>query len=76
MPHYRVYSVRHDGHYLGPAQVIVCATDEDAARQASQFVNGCDVELWEGGIRDEVDLIEQVERARVVFRKPLGLAAP
>ena len=48
MPHYRVYSVRHDGHYLGPAQVIECATDADAARQASQFVNGCDVELWEG----------------------------
>jgi hypothetical protein len=48
MTHYRLYSVGRDGHYLGPAQIIECADDEEACRKASQFVNGCEVELWEG----------------------------
>jgi len=46
MPHYRIYSLKADGHYLGPAQVVECATDDDAVRKAQQFVNGCGVEVW------------------------------
>jgi hypothetical protein len=47
MPEYRAYVVGHDGH-LKEAFPLVCPDDEVAKRQASQLVNGHDVELWQG----------------------------
>jgi hypothetical protein len=47
MPYYRIYTVGADGHFAGPAQVIECTDDEEAAQKARQFVDGHDIEVWE-----------------------------
>jgi hypothetical protein len=48
MPEYRFYKIKHDGHIAGPAIVQECACDEDALKEAKQFLNGHDVEVWQG----------------------------
>ena len=44
---YRVYSMGDDGHIIRASQFIA-ATDEIAFEEARQFVDGCDVEVWNG----------------------------
>ncbi len=46
MPAYRVYLFGNDGH-IAKAENIECADDEDATQRAKQFIDGCDVELWQ-----------------------------
>jgi hypothetical protein len=48
MPHYRIYVTTTDGHITAPATLIECDNDQEAIGKAKQFVNGRDVELWEG----------------------------
>jgi hypothetical protein len=48
VPHYRIYSIRPDGHIAGPAVVVECGDDKEAIQKTQQAVNGKDVELWEG----------------------------
>ena len=53
MPHYRAYPVSADrvrgkSHIAAPPHIFECDNDEQAAAQARQFVDGCDIELWDG----------------------------
>jgi hypothetical protein len=48
MQEYRAYLVGDDGHFLR-FEGFVAADDEAAQQHAKQFVDGCDVELWNGG---------------------------
>src|SRR5262249_29947231 len=45
---YRIYRIDKQNRVVGPATEIVIADDQQAIEQAKQFVDGCDVELWEG----------------------------
>ena len=47
MAEYRVYIVGSDGHFLRAIE-LVCPDDETATEYAKQFVDGHDVELWQG----------------------------
>jgi len=45
---YRAYVIGPDGHFLWSNEFV--AADDDAAREhAQQFVDGHDIELWNGG---------------------------
>jgi hypothetical protein len=44
---YRIYRLDH-GHITAPPAVVECETEEAAIREARQYVDGLDVELWEG----------------------------
>jgi hypothetical protein len=48
--HYRVYLLDPEGH-IKRAVDIDCENDRAAEAQAKQLVDGCDVELWQGGRR-------------------------
>ena len=48
MTHYRIYRVGADDHFEGRPLVLDCANDEAAIEAAKQFVDGCDIELWQG----------------------------
>jgi hypothetical protein len=45
---YRAYAVGPDGHFMWSNE-FVAANDEAAFEHARQFVDGHDVELWNGG---------------------------
>jgi hypothetical protein len=46
MPDYRAYLVGPDGHFKS-FEVITAGDDAAAIEAARQFVDGCDVEVWE-----------------------------
>jgi hypothetical protein len=46
MPDYRAYIVDSEGH-IKSFEVITAPDDEQAVRAAQQYVDGCDVEIWE-----------------------------
>lgn len=48
MPEYRIYTVKADGHLLGPPAVVECADDQDAVKEAKQLLNGQLIEIWQG----------------------------
>jgi hypothetical protein len=47
MQEYRAYTVGKDGHFVG-FEPLVCVDDEDAISTAKQFLDGHDIELWNG----------------------------
>lgn len=47
MPAYRIYVIDGQNHVLAPPNVVECNTDDEALAQASQLVDGHDVELWQ-----------------------------
>jgi hypothetical protein len=47
MNEYRVYHMDEDGHIDGPADGIVCESDEVAIVRAKHLLDGHDVELWQ-----------------------------
>ncbi len=47
MAEYRAYILDEDGH-VSSAIEFVCADDVSAKKYARQFVDGHDVELWQG----------------------------
>jgi len=47
MAEYRAYAVGRDGHFIG-FEAFVCADDSEAIEKAKRFLNGSDVELWNG----------------------------
>jgi hypothetical protein len=49
MPVYRAFLVDADGHIRRPPHLFDSNGDEAAIKQAQQFVDGCDVELWDHG---------------------------
>ena len=48
-PHYRAYLVDPAGHFHGVRVLVDCETDDQAIVMAKQYVNGCDVQLWDRG---------------------------
>ena len=47
--HYRVYLVDKAGHFHGVRVLQDCETDDQAIATADQYVDGCDVQLWDRG---------------------------
>ena len=45
--HYRVYKIGQDGRFISGVD-LEQENDEAAIEAAKQFVDGCDVELWQG----------------------------
>jgi hypothetical protein len=43
---YRVYVVDAEGHVLGPPYIVQFGDDDEAVRQARQYVDGKPVEVW------------------------------
>jgi hypothetical protein len=48
MPAYRVYSIDQTGHVSRPPEIVECADDQEASQKAKQFVDGLDLEVWDG----------------------------
>jgi hypothetical protein len=48
MREYRICLYDHLGHLVAPAQIISAADDEAAVREASGFLDGRYIEIWEG----------------------------
>ena len=53
MQRYRIYSVNSspkpgDPSILGLPRIVECDNDAEAIRQAREFMDGHDVEVWEG----------------------------
>lgn len=46
MRQYRAYILTQDDH-IQTVRIIEAETDEQALEAAKQYVNGCDVELWD-----------------------------
>jgi hypothetical protein len=46
MPGYRAYIVGQDGHFVRAIE-LDCKDDNAAIESAKQFIDGCDVELWQ-----------------------------
>jgi hypothetical protein len=47
VPDYRAYTVGDDGHFIAH-EPLVCGNDEEAIENAKRFVDGHDIELWNG----------------------------
>jgi hypothetical protein len=47
MPMYRAFRVDPRGHINQPPHTFEAADDSAAIERGRQFVDGCDVELWE-----------------------------
>jgi hypothetical protein len=47
MQRYRIYTVGSDGLFSS-AQFLECVDEQEAIQKARQFVDGHDVELWDG----------------------------
>ena len=47
MAEYRAFPVKNL-RLMGPSHIIECDTDQDAIERATQFVDGHDIELWNG----------------------------
>jgi len=48
MPEYRIYTVKKDGHLIGPPKVVECPNDEAAVTEAKQLLDGLVIEVWQG----------------------------
>lgn len=44
---YRIYFLDPEGHIFQPPVIIHCATDEEAAEKARQYIDGKDIQVWE-----------------------------
>jgi hypothetical protein len=50
MPRYRIFR-RKDGYLQRPPTIIECATDGHAIREAQQYIDEIDIELFDGARR-------------------------
>ena len=48
MTTYRIYSIDGKYHISNPPQVIECAGDDAAVAEATQYLDGHDLEIWTG----------------------------
>ena len=51
MRQYRVYFLDEGAHIFAPSVVLECADDDEAVRQAKQYIDGKDIELRRGDYR-------------------------
>ena len=49
MPEYRIYFTDQDAHISRPPELLECADDEAAIQKTRQYIDGKDIELWNGG---------------------------
>jgi hypothetical protein len=47
MSEYRIYVIGLEGHFIRAIQ-LDCPNDKAAMESAKQFINGHDLELWQG----------------------------
>ncbi len=47
MPDYRLYRLNDAGRIKGPPVVLTSSSDEEAIKEAQQYRDGSDMELWE-----------------------------
>jgi hypothetical protein len=47
MAEYRLYTVGHEGHFVG-YEPLVCVNDAEAIEKAKRLVVAQDIELWSG----------------------------
>ena len=48
MSAYRIYSIDRAGHIIRPPEIVECANDQEAAQNAKQFLDGQEIEVWDG----------------------------
>ena len=48
MQEYRIYTLLSGNKVAGPPTKIECSSDEEAISQAKKFLNGLDIEVWQG----------------------------
>ena len=48
VPAYRIYSINQAGHISGSPGIVECPDDQEAAQIAKLFIDGKDVEVWDG----------------------------
>ena len=48
MPEYKFYSISTDGHIAKPPVIVDCPDDLVAIKNARNYLDGHDVEIWEG----------------------------
>jgi len=48
MPEYRIYTLTDSDKIAALPQNVICENDEEAVRQAKQFLDGHDIEVWQG----------------------------
>jgi hypothetical protein len=46
---YRLYFIEANGHIAQPAKVLHCRDDQSVVKEAAAFIDGRDVEIWQGG---------------------------
>ena len=63
-PHYRAYLVDKAGHFHGVRVLEDCETDDQAIVMAKQYVNGCDIQLWDRG-RPVANIMREQDSFRV-----------
>ena len=51
MAHYRIYTLKKGGHIALPPKDIHADTDEQAIQEARKFLDGHDIEVWQGSRR-------------------------
>jgi hypothetical protein len=51
MTAYRIYVVNPEGHVSDPPQIVECADDQEAVRQARQYLDTKPLEVWDGAKR-------------------------
>ena len=48
MPDYRIYFIDPKNRISRMPEVVECSDDQEAIQKAVQFIDGQDVELWDG----------------------------
>ena len=48
MATYRIYVLSPANRIQGPAQIVECPDDQAALEQATQLIDGLDLEVWQG----------------------------
>ena len=79
MPACRVYSINQAGHISGPPEIVECPGDQEAAQIAKLFIDGKDVEVWDGprfvvGLKaaPRKQVCEAAERGATIAKEPEG----
>ena len=45
---YRIYTLTEHNKIAGPSQDVICQNDQEAIQQAKQWLDGHDLEVWQG----------------------------
>jgi hypothetical protein len=48
MPEYRIYTLSDGNKIAEPPRVVTCDNDQEAIEQATQLLDGHDIEVWAG----------------------------